>query len=144
MFGLDTRTTNRLNARRNLNQNGDSKAFKVMFALVGAFVALVFVVVIGSVVFQGVNATSAPVSSTSCEVTGKDRASDGQGGSSMRVYTTNCGTFGVQDNLFVGQLNSADVYGSIQEGRTYDFQTVGKRIPLMSMFPNIVSVTEVQ
>lgn len=79
-----------------------------------------------------------PGSSESCQVTGKDRAGN-QG--DMRVYTENCGTFTVKDNPFLLRFNSADVYGAIQEGETYDFNTVGIRLPIASMFPNVLEAT---
>ena len=78
---------------------------------------------------------------TSCTVTDKDRVTGTEGKSNMRVYTEQCGVLNVEDSLLDLQFNSADVFSSIKVGETYDFKTRGLRIPLMSMFPNIVSVT---
>lgn len=77
-----------------------------------------------------------------CVVTDKDRTRSSEGGSEMRVYTENCGTLKVGDNWFVGQFNAADIYGGLKEGNTYDFETRGYRIPIISMFPNIIEVVE--
>ena len=71
----------------------------------------------------------------------KDRVTGTEGKSNMRVYTEQCGVLNVEDSLLDLQFNSADVFSSIKVGETYDFKTRGFRIPLLSMFPNIVSVT---
>ncbi|CAM2953478.1 hypothetical protein [Skermania piniformis] len=79
-----------------------------------------------------------------CLVDGKDRTTtvrDGKQASDMRVYTT-CGTFTVTDNWVSGN-RSADLYGSLREGRTYRFETTGYRSGLLSQFPTIVAAQEV-
>jgi len=77
-----------------------------------------------------------------CVVTDKDRTTKPKGGSDMRIYTENCGTFVVEDNMFYGQFNSADEYSRIKVGSKYDFRAVGVRIPIFSMFPNIIESEE--
>lgn len=72
-----------------------------------------------------------------CAVEDKDRSED-----SMRVYTEQCGVLDVSDKLFLGHFNASDVWADIEEGETYEFRTVGKRIPFFSMFPTIVEVSE--
>lgn len=83
---------------------------------------------------------------TGCLVESKDRTNrvvDGQSqGSDARVYTS-CGVFVVEDNVFLGQWNSADVYGRLVEGRSYDLTAHGVRSGLLSLFPNITAATEV-
>lgn len=78
---------------------------------------------------------------TGCVVSDKQAIgrSDSDGGSSTdyRVFTENCGTFGVQDDPIIGQWNSADTYGSIKVGETYDFEAYGWRNGFYSTFPNI-------
>lgn len=85
---------------------------------------------------------SATVASTaeSCTVEDKDRTTNVEGGSDARVYTS-CGVFSVGDNLLAGHFSSADTYSSIKVGETYDFELRGFRIPLLSSFPNIISVS---
>ena len=74
-----------------------------------------------------------------CTVEDKDRAARGNGGSSdMRVYTAECGVLRVQDLATRWQWNSADIYASIEVGKTYKFHTVGYRIPVFSAFPNVL------
>lgn len=106
------------------------------------FIAAVFLFVIGGFVFNVV-ALNTPSSATACVVTDKDRTTNSDGDSDMRIYTENCGVLSVGDNLFTGTFNSADIYGSIEVGGTYDFEMVGFRIPLFSMFPIINTVTPV-
>jgi len=78
-----------------------------------------------------------------CTVTEKDRTMKREGGSDMRVYTEDCGTLSVADNWVNGIMNSADVYAQIKPGNTYEFETVGFRVPILSGFPTIVEVTPV-
>lgn len=57
-----------------------------------------------------------------------------------RIYTENCGVFQVKDELWLSKFNSADTYNRIQQGKTYDFQTIGWRNGFFSTFENIVEV----
>lgn len=85
-----------------------------------------------------------------CTVTDKDRstASTESGSKSVfRIYTEGgdrCGTFGLADNPFAGNWNSADIYGRIKVGATYELETVGTRNGFMSWFPEITKATEVK
>lgn len=76
-----------------------------------------------------------------CTVESKDRATKGEK-SSMRVYTTQCGVLEVTDTLWRFKWDAADRYAAIREGRTYDFTTVGFRLPILSIFPNIIETKE--
>jgi hypothetical protein len=75
-----------------------------------------------------------------CTVEDKDRSSS-QTGSVYRVYT-DCGVFEVEDAMARGQFASADLYADIEPGSTYEFTTIGYRVPFLSMFPNIIAATE--
>ncbi len=85
-----------------------------------------------------------------CTVVDKDRSTEStkNGSNSVfRVYTeggANCGTFGLADNPFAGNWNSADAYGRIKVGATYELETVGARNGFMSWFPEITKATEVK
>ena len=95
-------------------------------------------ILFGVAVFvPGVVALASSRVETSCTVTDKDRVTGTEGKSNMRVYTEQCGVLNVEDSL----LDLQFVFSSIKVGETYDFKTRGLRIPLLSMFPNIVSVT---
>lgn len=106
-----------------------------------AVVLLFFV----AVTFSIVNATHVQ-EFQDCKVTGKDRTTsrdkDGNEKSDARIYTDSCGTFQVGDSLLSWTFSSADTFGSIEEGKTYDFKTRGFRVPFFSMFPNIVEVSQ--
>ena len=104
---------------------------------------IIIAVIFGGILSGAIYVNTITGTSESCVVTGKDRTQDSEGNSQARVYTENCGTLKVADSIVDGQWNSADVYGGIQEGNTYDFNTRGVRIPFLSAFPNIIKVTEV-
>lgn len=78
---------------------------------------------------------------TGCVVNDKQAISrvdsDGNNSTDYRIYTDNCGVFGVQDDMFIGQWNSADTFGSIKIGGVYDFEAYGFRNGVISAFPNI-------
>ena len=45
--------------------------------------------------------------------------------------------FQITDSLLAGRFNSADVYASIEVGKTYDFGVRGERNEFLSWYPNI-------
>ena len=49
----------------------------------------------------------------------------------------------VEDNLFQGRWNSSDLYGKLEEGKTYKFTVIGIRNNFFSMYPNILNAEEV-
>lgn len=79
---------------------------------------------------------------TDCTVNDKAALVTRAGGTDYRIYST-CGVFGVQDDMFLGQWNSADTYNTIEIGKTYDFEAYGWRNGFFSTFPNIIKATEV-
>ena len=99
------------------------------------------VLILGLAIF-GIAGANRVTEHENCTVTEKDRVSDRDGKSDMRVYTT-CGTFQIKDSLFIGRWDSADFYASIEEDSTYDLTVRGYRIPFFSVFPNIETVVEV-
>jgi hypothetical protein len=109
----------------------------------------IFALTIAMIGFSVFAASSVSSVANGCTVTDKDRTSDGQGGSNMRIYTKGCNgsskvtVFTVADNHFVGQYASADTYAGIEIGKTYNLEARGVRIPVINMFENIVSFTEV-
>ena len=106
------------------------------------FVALFALFCVGGIGYSFA-ANANEVTHASCTVTGKDRTKSEGSSSEMRVYTS-CGTFAVGDVLIRGQFDSADLYGSLAEGQTYDLTTIGWRVPILSMFPTIVEAEEVE
>jgi hypothetical protein len=47
------------------------------------------------------------------------------------------------DSLIEGKFNSSDVYGSIEKGKTYKFETYGWRLPFFSAYENIIGAKEI-
>ena len=54
------------------------------------------------------------------------------------------GVYCVKDTLLFWRWDSSDMYGSLHEGETYNIETVGWRVPLLSMYPNILEAKQVQ
>ena len=50
----------------------------------------------------------------------------------------------VTDSLLAGRFNSSDLYGEIEEGRTYNFTVCGSRVPVLSWYANIYDAEEVE
>lgn len=103
-----------------------------MSLLIPAAIALVAVLAVFSFAASYMNTQVY----SNCTVTDKDRGFANKDRSNMRVYTT-CGTFEAEDLIFAGQFNSADIYGSMTTGDTFDITASGFRIPILSMFPII-------
>jgi len=62
-------------------------------------------------------------------------------GHEYRVYTSN-GTFVVKDHIVNGsRFNSADVYGKLASGKTYNLTYYGWRNGFFSAFENIIDAT---
>ena len=79
---------------------------------------------------------------TACKVDEKDRVANTDGGSEMRLYTS-CGVIKVGDVITRAQFDSADMYSDIDPGNTYNFTTVGFRVPPLSMFPTVIEYEKV-
>ena len=50
----------------------------------------------------------------------------------------------ITDSILRRRFDSSDVYAVIEPGKTYKFTTVGYRIPIFSMYPNILKYQEVE
>lgn len=50
------------------------------------------------------------------------------------------GVFEIQDMTFAGFFTSSDVYSAIEPGKTYRVYVMGRRIPFLSAYKNIVEV----
>lgn len=78
-----------------------------------------------------------------CTIESKDRATGKDGESSMRVYTKECGVLAVNDTIIGGfHFDSADRYARLEPGKRYELETMGIRLPVFSMFPNIIEIKE--
>jgi hypothetical protein len=56
------------------------------------------------------------------------------------VHTESNNTFSITDRWLWGHFNSSHVASQITEGGCYRFDTEGVRVPLLSWYPNILSV----
>lgn len=69
----------------------------------------------------------------------------GKGGSAYMVGTDK-GVFEVDNGIMLGMWNADEVYGSLHQGKTYDFVTKGRKIQsfFMQEYPRITSAVEVK
>jgi hypothetical protein len=78
-------------------------------------------------------------------VTDKDRIYD-KDNSRYIVFTEdengNVRVFENTDNLLRLKFSSSDLQGSISVGKTYTFTVVGVRVPILSMYENILKIEE--
>ncbi len=138
---LGSTVTNRLNRPKPLRRFDGGV---VLF--VSVIILAILGVIVGNVLYFSSRHTV-----EGCAVDSKDRGttftSDDDGNvtssTNYRVYT-DCGTFVVEDNFFLGKFNSADTYGSLKEDHTYDLEVIGWRNGFFSWFPNILSAEEVK
>lgn len=74
-------------------------------------------------------------------ITGKERVATGSGDSLSHKYLvfTEHETFQNTDALFHLKYSSSDIQGKLRDGRAYDLEVYGWRIPFLSMYRNIIS-----
>lgn len=46
------------------------------------------------------------------------------------------------DNMISNKFDSSDMFAQMKEGETYDIETVGYRVPFLSMYENIISIKQ--
>ena len=75
-------------------------------------------------------------------VKSKERIMDGNGGSMSSKYLifTDTEVFENTDSLWYWKWNSSDVYNKIEVGSTYKAEIYGYRIPVLSMYRNILNI----
>ncbi len=69
-------------------------------------------------------------------VTGKESVSVEGGGHEYRIYGSN-ETFVMEDSIAKGRFRTADDYGKLRQGQTYNCKAFGWRVPLFSGFRNL-------
>lgn len=75
-------------------------------------------------------------------MTSSERVCSGSDDCKYLVYTDQ-GTFENTDSLWYRKFNSSDLHGRIKGGGTYQAETVGWRIPLLSSYRNIISAQQI-
>ena len=135
-------TTNRPRVR--FHNHSNNRQFVIMKFLVLIVMGLSVLGVVGSFLINA-NVVNDYANCTVTRTEVSVISNDGDVSSQKRVYTENCGVFTADDNLAHGVWNSADIYGSIKEGETYNFTASGIRFssPFFSFFPNIITATQV-
>lgn len=108
--------------------------FKIKLVIAAILVVIIGLGYVNSIYFNQQTKT--------CLVTGKESVNL-QDGHQYRVYT-DCGTYTIKDNLNLFRFNSADLYGSIIQNKTYNIHSGGYRLSFLSTFPNIISVEMTQ
>lgn len=59
---------------------------------------------------------------------------------SKYLIFTDKGVFENTDTIFYFKFDSSDIYGEIKEGKTYQAKVYGFRIPIFSMYKNIIEI----
>lgn len=85
-------------------------------------------------------AWQATTETQTCTVEDKDRTTNRNNGSDARLYTS-CGVLAVADDPLRLHFASADVYAAVEPGQVYELTTVGWRLPLLSVFPNVLEAS---
>ena len=63
--------------------------------------------------------------------------------SSYYLIYTSKGVYANKDEFLRGKFDSSDVYARIQTGKLYRFRLIGVRIPIFSMYENILAVERI-
>jgi hypothetical protein len=109
--------------------------FLQILTLAGIVVALIMVISIPSFITN----TYMDITVTKTEI-----SSDGD----YMVFGTNSTdkvqSFTLNDSFWHWKWNTADTYALIEEGKTYNFYCSGIRVPILSMFPNILELELVE
>lgn len=105
-----------------------------------AFAVILAIAAVGGVAYAG------STNNVTCTVNSKEsvvKSTENGTGHEYRLYTEGvdgCDVFTVSDELWSLNFESASTYNQIKEGETYSFTTRGWRVPIFSMFPNVVRV----
>ncbi len=125
------------NSRGGYGSYGRSRSIRnrLRLFLIGTGVAVA--VLLGVIAYGSYSQVNTASGVTIC---GKESVTT-EDGHEYRVYTTN-GTYVVADRIVNGaSFRSADIYGRIIPGQTYDITSYGWRLPLVSAFENIIKAT---
>ena len=127
--------------KRPLNQPKRRRDLSLLWFILGAVSVIAVIVTVATLYFSSIR------TETGCVVDSKERYTEVSGGgdgnsvtsSTKKIVYTSCGVFNVDDNFFLLKFNSADTYGSLAEGDTFDLEVIGWRNGFLSWFPNVLS-----
>ncbi len=77
------------------------------------------------------------------QISTESDADTGKVVSTYLIYT-NQGVFRNDDARWFLKFDSSDFYGALEKGRAYDLKVYGWRIPIFSMYPNIVRMKPIE
>ena len=100
-------------------------------------IVLVFLIAIGGALYL----PYANPQSQTVLVVDKERVYDSSGGSSYYLIFTDVSTYKVVDQPMLFIFDASDIYGTIHRDSTYVIETHGFRIPFLSMYQRIETVT---
>lgn len=111
---------------------------RISFAIAG----LIIIFIVGSVIIQ--NSDKRTVTMMVTDKTAKVSGENGKYLVYCRDEDDEIQVLEITDTLIRGRFNSSDCYAGIEVNKKYDFEVVGKRIPILSMYPNILKYEEVE
>lgn len=119
------------------------KEYDISIVDVVIFLAIVLILVgaLGGKIIQASNKRT-----NVCTVTGKEVKTDNGKGKYL-IYTKDYPTgevmvYRIEDTVLRWQWDSSDKYATVEDGKTYKFTIVGYRLPILSMYPNIIDIKE--
>ena len=113
------------------------KNTKFKLSTLGLLVLVLLIVGVKIAVYQNKNIYE-------ITVTDKETKKDGSTSRYLIYADTDEGdkVFKNTDALFAGKFNSSDLQGELKVGKSYEVQTIGFRIPILSSYENVVEIIE--
>ena len=110
--------------------------------VVALAIILIVISMLGSVILGGVVFPLTTQERVEFVLVGKERVGDSD--SSKYLLFTESETFENSDIMILGKFESSDIYGQLEDGKTYRATVCGYRIGFLSMYRNVVSIYEVE
>jgi len=111
-----------------------------MSKFVIVIIILVIVLVVGAIISSPIIAYSTDVY---VEDIVKEKERITKRDSSKYLIFGETETYENTDSLWYWKWNSSDIYGDLEEGKTYRLRVYGWRIPFMSWYRNIIEIEEI-
>lgn len=104
-------------------------------------VALILVLIVGSIIFSTYRAygTKDTVTFT---IEDKERVCEGGDSGCRYLVFTDEEVFENRDSFLHFKFNSSDIHGQLNEGEEYTATVIGWRIQFLSMYRNIIEVSD--
>lgn len=59
------------------------------------------------------------------------------------IGTVSGAVYKVSSNVLIGAFRSSEILNNIEEGKTYQITGYGRRVPMLGLYPMIVSIKEI-